>query len=84
MKRLGGGIPAAGRFHELRQQLPGLTRGEGVLECAFDRYEPVDGPAPSRPRTNDDPQNREEYLLRVAARLWVAGRVIRSASRRRR
>ena len=65
---LEGGIPAA-RVHELRQQLPGLTRGEGVLECAFDRYEPVVGPAPTRRRTDDNPLNREEYLLRVAGRV---------------
>jgi ribosomal protection tetracycline resistance protein len=44
---LDGEIPAA-RVHELRQQLPGLTRGEGVLEVEFDRYEPVRGPVPER------------------------------------
>jgi ribosomal protection tetracycline resistance protein len=32
-----GEIPAA-RVHELRRQLPGLTRGEGVLESEFARY----------------------------------------------
>ena len=46
-----GEIPAA-RVHDLQQRLPALTRGEGVLESAFDRYEPVRGPAPSRPRTD--------------------------------
>jgi ribosomal protection tetracycline resistance protein len=65
---LDGGIPAA-HVHGLRQQLPGLTRGEGVLESAFDRYEPVVGTAPTRPRTDDNPLNREEYLLRVAGRV---------------
>jgi ribosomal protection tetracycline resistance protein len=44
------GEVAAARVHELEQQLPGLTRGEALLECAFDRYEPVRGPAASRPR----------------------------------
>ena len=44
---LEGEIPAA-RVHELQQQLPGLTRGEGVLECEFDRYRPVRGRPPSR------------------------------------
>ena len=34
---------AAARVHELRLELPGLTRGEGVLECEFGRYEPVNG-----------------------------------------
>ena len=57
-----GEIPAA-RVHDLQQQLPALTRGEGVLESAFDRYEPVRGPAPSRPRTDHNPLDRKEYLL---------------------
>jgi ribosomal protection tetracycline resistance protein len=64
---LEGGIPAA-RVHDLQQQLPGLTGGEGVLECAFDRYEPVTGAAPNRPRSDKNPLNRQEYLLRVAGR----------------
>jgi ribosomal protection tetracycline resistance protein len=60
-----GDIPAA-RVHELRQRLPALTRGEGVLDCDFDRYEPVRGTVPTRPRSDNNPLNREEYLLRVA------------------
>lgn len=35
-----GELPA-GRVHTLQEQLPGLTRGEGVLESSFDHYEPV-------------------------------------------
>ncbi len=66
-RSLEGDIPAA-RVHELRQQLPPLTRGEGVLECAFDRYEPVSGPAPARPRSDSNPLNRAEYLQRVTRR----------------
>ncbi|WP_216215782.1 elongation factor G [Amycolatopsis aidingensis] len=61
---LEGEIPAA-RVHQLHRQLPGLTRGEGVLESAFDRYRPVRGRAPSRPRTDHNPLNRREYLLNV-------------------
>jgi ribosomal protection tetracycline resistance protein len=61
---LEGDIPAAA-VHRLRQRLPALTRGEGVLECAFDRYEPVSGPPPARARTDDNPLDREEYLRRV-------------------
>jgi ribosomal protection tetracycline resistance protein len=39
---------SASRMLELQQQLRGLTRGEGVLETAFDHYEPVgDGRAGS-------------------------------------
>jgi ribosomal protection tetracycline resistance protein len=60
-----GDIPAA-RVHELRQQLPTLTRGEGVVECAFDRYEPVSGTIPTRSRSDGNPLNRDEYLRRVA------------------
>jgi ribosomal protection tetracycline resistance protein len=59
-----GGIPAA-RVHGLRLQLPGLTRGEGVLECVFDRYQQVTGPPPSRSRSDHNPVNRKEYLLHV-------------------
>ena len=66
--RLEGEVPAA-QVHALTRLLPGLTRGEGVLESWFDRYAPVRGTIPSRPRTDDDPLNREEYLLRVARRV---------------
>jgi ribosomal protection tetracycline resistance protein len=68
---LEGEIPAAG-VHELEQQLPALTRGEGVLECAFGRYQPVRGTIPTRPRSDLDPLSREEYVLHVTRR--VAGR----------
>jgi ribosomal protection tetracycline resistance protein len=51
--------------HELRQQIPHPTRGECVMESAFDRYEPVRGPASTRLRTDDNPLNRGEYLRRV-------------------
>ena len=64
---LEGDIPVT-RVHELRQQVPPLTRGEGVMESSFDHYEPVRGPAPTRPRTDDNPLNREEYLRRVTRR----------------
>jgi ribosomal protection tetracycline resistance protein len=62
---LEGDIPAA-HVHELRQQLPALTRGEGALECAFARYQPVGERIPTRPRSDHNPLKREEYLLRVA------------------
>jgi ribosomal protection tetracycline resistance protein len=62
---LEGEIPAA-RVRELEQQLPTLTRGEGVLECAFERYQPVRGAIPLRPRSDHNPLNRKEYLLHVA------------------
>jgi hypothetical protein len=49
--------------------LPGLTRGEGVLESAFERYRPVAGAAPTRPRSDHNPLNRKEYLLHVVRRV---------------
>jgi ribosomal protection tetracycline resistance protein len=61
---LEGSIRAA-RVRELEQQLPGLTRGEGLLECVFGHYEPVSHPVPSRPRSDHNPLNRAEYLRHV-------------------
>jgi ribosomal protection tetracycline resistance protein len=65
---LEGEVPAA-RVHELQQQVPALTRGEGVLECAFERYQPVGGAIPTRPRTDHNPLDRKEYLLRATRRV---------------
>jgi ribosomal protection tetracycline resistance protein len=62
---LEGELPAAAG-HQAQQQLPGLTRGEGVLESAFDHYQRVLGQVPVRPRSDRNPLNRKEYLLRVA------------------
>ncbi len=60
-----GDVPAAA-VHRLQQQLPGLTRGEGVLESAFDHYQLVRGENPVRPRSDHNPLNRKEYLLHVS------------------
>jgi ribosomal protection tetracycline resistance protein len=65
---LEGEIPAA-RVHELRHQLPALTRGEGFLESDFEHYQPVRGTVPARPRSGHDPLHREEYVLRVLRRV---------------
>ncbi|TDC26383.1 TetM/TetW/TetO/TetS family tetracycline resistance ribosomal protection protein, partial [Kribbella albertanoniae] len=43
---LEGAIPAAA-VYQLEQQLPGLTRGEGVLESTFSHYHPVAGTPPN-------------------------------------
>jgi ribosomal protection tetracycline resistance protein len=67
LSMLEGILPAA-RVNELQQQLPAMTRGEGVLENAFDHYRPVRGPAPTRPRTAHNPLNRKEYLRHVQRR----------------
>ena len=45
---LDGEVPAA-QVHALEQRLPAATRGEGVLETAFDHYQPVRGAPPTRP-----------------------------------
>jgi ribosomal protection tetracycline resistance protein len=63
-----GLIPAA-RIHDLQRELPGLTRGEGDLESAFDHYQAVRGTAPDRPRWDHNPLNRKEYLLHVQRRV---------------
>jgi ribosomal protection tetracycline resistance protein len=60
-----GEVPVA-RVNELRQRLPVLTRGEGVLETAFERYERVRGRYPMRRRTGPNPLDRAEYLMRMA------------------
>jgi ribosomal protection tetracycline resistance protein len=65
---LEGEIPA-GRVHELEQLLPGLTRGEGVVENEFAHYAEIRVAFPTRPRTDDKPLNRKEYLLRVLRRV---------------
>jgi len=36
-----------------------------VLDCAFHRYRPVSAPYPTRPRWDNNPLDRKEYLLRV-------------------
>lgn len=66
-----GEVPAAS-VHQLQQTLPGLTRGEGVLESAFARYAPARGEVPTRPRTGPDPLHRKAYLMHVAG--WSSAR----------
>jgi ribosomal protection tetracycline resistance protein len=63
-----GEIPAE-HVHDLQQQLPSLTRGEGVLESAFECYQPVRGAIPSRSRSDNNPLNRKEYLLHMLRRV---------------
>jgi ribosomal protection tetracycline resistance protein len=40
-------LPAA-LADEVQRQLPGLTRGEGVVESSFAGYQPVNGEQPTR------------------------------------
>jgi ribosomal protection tetracycline resistance protein len=62
-----GLLPAA-KVHTLRQRLPGLSHGEGVLESEFAHYQPVRGLPPSRPRSDHNPLDRKQYLLAVTRR----------------
>jgi len=65
---LEGDVPAD-RVHALELQLPTLTSGEGVLETAFDHYQPVRRDVPDRSRTDANPLSRKEYLLQVQRRV---------------
>ena len=64
---LEGEIPA-GQVHALTQLLPGLTRGEGVVDSVFERHREVRGPVPSRARTDRNPLDRRAYLRSVSRR----------------
>ncbi|HST81622.1 MAG TPA: translation factor GTPase family protein [Kineosporiaceae bacterium] len=66
--RLTGEVPAAWA-HRLQETVPTLTRGEGELLCSFDHFRPVQGPVPSRPRTDHNPLDRQEFLLHVVRRV---------------
>lgn len=65
---LEGEVPAA-RVHRLELRPPSLTRGEGMLECAFDHYRQVLGAPPARPRSDHNPLDRKEYLLHAVRRV---------------
>lgn len=64
---LSGEIPAAS-VHRLKEQLPAISHGEGVLDSRFSKYQAVTSAIPSRPRTDRNPLNRSEYLKRVQRR----------------
>ena len=49
LARIEAVLPAA-RVHDVQQQLPVLTGGEGVLESSFTGYRPLAGDAPTRAR----------------------------------
>jgi ribosomal protection tetracycline resistance protein len=63
-----GDVPAVA-VHALQQRLPDLTSGEGILTTRLDRFAPAVGPEPSRPRTDDDPTDRVNYLKTTARRV---------------
>ncbi len=61
---LGGDVRAA-LVHAVQQQVPELTRGEVVLEYEFACFRPVRGRPPARPRSDQNPLDRQEYLRKV-------------------
>ncbi|WP_329584538.1 TetM/TetW/TetO/TetS family tetracycline resistance ribosomal protection protein [Kitasatospora sp. NBC_01250] len=63
-----GHLPAR-TAREFEQQLPGLSAGEGVLLTRFHGFTPVVGAVPTRQRTDSNPLDRKEYLLRTFGRL---------------
>ena len=52
-----------------QRRLPALTRGQGVLERAFDGYQRVRSTIPTRPRLDHNPVKRKEYWLHVIRRV---------------
>jgi ribosomal protection tetracycline resistance protein len=68
-------VLSAARARDLQRGLSGLTRGEGVLESAFEGYEPVAGEPPTRRRTTPNPLNLDAYLAHLAGRRAVGAGV---------
>ena len=63
-----GTVPAVS-VHALQQRLPDLTSGEGILTTRLDHFAPAVGPPPMRPRTDDDPTDRVNYLKTTTRRV---------------
>jgi ribosomal protection tetracycline resistance protein len=58
-------VMSAGRARDLQRRLSGLTHGEGVLESAFEGYEPVVGEPPVRQRATPSPLDLDAYVAHV-------------------
>ncbi|HEU5000329.1 MAG TPA: translation factor GTPase family protein [Lapillicoccus sp.] len=63
-----GTVPAVA-VHALQQRVPDLTSGEGLLTTRLDHFDPAVGPPPTRPRTDDDPTDRVNYLKTTTRRV---------------
>lgn len=59
------GIVRAAKVSELQALIPGISRGEGFLETEFSHYALVPGKFPTRPRTDLNPLDRDDYLRQV-------------------
>ena len=66
--RLRGELPA-GRVPDVERALPGLTGGEAAFATRPSGFQPVSGPPPTRERSDGNPLDRDEYLLRVLRHL---------------
>lgn len=62
--RLEGVIPST-KIQNIRQQVPGLSSGAGVMETVFDHRAPLAGTPPIRRRMSTNPFDRPEYLARL-------------------
>lgn len=72
------GVVIAGRIaarevQAVRQQLPELTGGRGVMFTQFAGYQPFHGVPPTRPRTGANPYDREQYMLHKLGRVQHEG-----------
>ena len=76
----GGGCDSGGPGARPAAPAAGATRGEGVLESTFERYEAGRGETPTRPRTDDDPLDRRRTCC---ASCEGSRRVRRNVARRR-
>ncbi|PPJ46731.1 GTP-binding protein [Rhizobium sp. KAs_5_22] len=62
--RLEGVIPST-KVQNIRQQLPGLSSGAGIMETVFDHHAALVGTPPMRRRMSANPFDRSEYLARL-------------------
>jgi ribosomal protection tetracycline resistance protein len=60
-------LPVA-RVRQLRNQLPGLSMGEGILETRFGGYQPIGSDPPRRQRSGPSPLERDAWLASLAKR----------------
>jgi ribosomal protection tetracycline resistance protein len=66
--RLRGELPA-GRVPDVERALPRLTGGEAAFATRPSGFQPVSGPPPTRERSDGNPLDRDEYVLRVLRHL---------------
>ena len=63
------GVIPAGKVHDLQRRLPALTGGAGTLLSRFSGFSAVSGTVPRRKRSDGNPLNRSEYMLRLRGRM---------------